>query len=309
MPARSAGTVTPVRIAITGSSGLIGTALRRSLEGDGHEVVPMVRGDAPPGAISWDPAGGRLDPAALSGVDAVVNLAGEPIGEHRWTAAAKRRIVESRIRTTTLLSEGIAAVDGGPRVLLSGSGQGFYGRDRGDEVLTESSGPGDDFLARLCVDWETATKPAEAAGARVVHLRTSLVLDRDGGVLPRMALPIKLGVGGRLGSGRQWMSWITLQDHVAAMRFLLEAEVRGPVNVATPDPATNARLTKALGAELHRPTLVVAPAFALRLALGRERADNLIFASQRLAPTVLQDAGFVFSQPTLAGALESVLRG
>ena len=269
----------------------------------------MVRGDAPPGAISWDPAGGRLDPADLSGLDAVVNLAGEPIGEQRWSQGAKQRIVTSRVRTTTLLAEGIAAAPDRPRVLLSGSGQGFYGRDRGDEVLTESSGPGDDFLARLCVDWETATRPAEAAGVRVAHLRTSLVLDRHGGVLPRMALPIKLGVGGRLGSGRQWMSWITLSDHVAAMRFLLEADVRGPVNMASPDPVTNAQLTKALGAELHRPTVVVAPAFALRLALGRERADNLVFASQRLAPTVLQDAGFAFSHPALAGALESVLRG
>ncbi|HJR23944.1 MAG TPA: TIGR01777 family oxidoreductase [Acidimicrobiales bacterium] len=296
-----------MRIAITGASGLIGTALRQRLSAEGHAVVPIVRGEPAPGEIGWDPAAGRLVPADLAGLDAVVNLAGEGIGEKRWTPEQKRRIVDSRVRGTALLSEAIAAADDRPSVLLSGSAVGYYGKDRGGEAVTESSGPGDDFLARLCVDWEAATALAREAGVRVAHLRTGVVLDRSGGVLPRMALPIRLGVGGRIGSGRQWISWITLADHVAATSFLLEHDVRGPVNLTAPEPVTNERLTKALGAELHRPTVLPAPAFALRLALGRERADNLVFASQRVLPKALQDAGFAFTQPVIGGALQSVL--
>jgi uncharacterized protein (TIGR01777 family) len=301
-----AGTVTPVRIAITGSSGLIGTALGRRLEADGHQVVPVVRGEAGPGAISWDPAAARLDPRDLAGVDAVVNLAGAGIGDARWTDRRKREIVDSRVKGTTLLSEALAAAEGGPSVLLSGSAVGYYGSDRGDQPVTESSGPGADFLARLCVEWEGATAAATSAGVRVVHLRTGLVLDKDDGILPRMAMPIRFGVGGKLGRGDQWMSWITLADHVAAVAFLLDHDLRGPVNLTAPEPVTNAQMTKALGAELHRPTFLTAPAFALRLALGRERADDLLFASQRVLPQVLQDAGFTFGHPVLSGALDAI---
>ena len=302
-----AGTVTVVRVAITGSSGLIGTALGRRLVADGHEVVPIVRRAPRAGEIGWDPAALRLDPADLRGLDAVVNLAGEGIGDRRWTPERKRTLVDSRVPGTRLLAEAIAAADDGPGVLLSGSAVGYYGRDRGDELCTESSGPGNDFLAELCVRWEEATAAAETAGVRVAHLRTGIVLDRNGGVLPRMVQPIRLGVGGKLGDGTQWMSWIALDDHVAATAFLLTSDVRGPVNLTAPEPVTNAQLTKALGAELHRPTFLTAPAAALRLAFGRERADNLLFASQRVVPQVLLDAGFAFSHPVLAGALPAVL--
>lgn len=297
-----------MRIAITGASGFIGAALRRSLEADGHTVVPFVRREAGLGEVRWDPAAGRLEPDDLRGVDAVANLAGAGIGDARWTEARKRTLVESRTLGTRLLAEALASVDGGPGVLLSGSAVGYYG-DRGDEVLTEASGPGDDFLARLCVAWEAATQPAEAAGVRVAHLRTGLVFGPGGGILPRMALPFRFGAGGRLGSGRQWMSWIALEDEVGALRFLLDHEVRGPVDLTAPEPVTNAQLTTTLGRALHRPTLLPAPPFALRAVLGRERADGLLFVSQRVLPAVLQDAGYEFRQPRLDGALEAALRG
>ncbi len=296
-----------VRIAITGSSGLIGTALGRRLAQDGHQVVPIVRGERRAEAISWDPDAGRLDPADVAGLDAIVHLAGEGIGEKRWTPEHKRRIYDSRIKGTLLLAEAITATDDRPAVLLSGSAVGYYGTDRGDEVVTESSGPGPDFLAQLCVDWEAATAPAQAAGVRVAHLRTGIVLDRTGGVLPRMMLPFRLGFGGRLGSGRQWMSWITLDDHIRAVCFLLERDVSGPVNLTAPQPVTNAELTRALGRQLHRPTFLTAPAFALRLVLGRERADNLLYASQRAHPQVLLDEGFAFEQEAIEHGLSAVL--
>ena len=302
-----AGTVTPVRIAITGSTGFIGTALRNHLEAGGHHVVPIARGEARPGSIRWDPIAGELDPADLAGLDAVVHLAGEGIGERRWTPDHKRRIADSRIKGTSLLAEAVAAASDRPAVLVSGSAVGYYGSDRGDEVVTEPSAPGGDFLAQLCVDWEAATAPAEAAGVRVARIRTGIVLDRAGGVLPRMALPFKLGAGGKLGSGDQWISWITLADHLAAVSFLLTSDVRGPVNLTAPAPVTNAQLTKALGRALHRPTFLTAPAFALRLALGRERADNLLLASQRAVPAVLLEAGFDFTHEDLEHGLAAAL--
>ena len=297
-----------MRIAITGASGFIGTALGRALRADGHEVVPVVRRDARPGEISWDPAGGRLDPGDLAGLDAVVNLAGAGIGDARWTAERKRELVESRTRSTRLLSEAMAAAPQAPPVLVSGSAIGYYG-DRDDEVLTERSAPGTDFVAGLCVQWEAATEPAEAAGVRVAHIRSGVVLDGSGGIFPRMALPFRFGVGGRLGSGRQWMSWISLADEVGAIRFLLEHDLSGPFDLTAPEPVTNAQLTKVLGAALHRPTFLAAPAPALRLVLGRERADGLLFVSQRVLPAALRDAGYEFQHPLLAGAVEAALRG
>jgi uncharacterized protein len=295
-----------VRIAITGSSGFIGSALRRSLEADGHTVVPMVRRPARTGEISWDPAAGRLEATDLDDLDAVVNLAGAGIGDARWTPERKRLVLESRTDGTRLLAGALAAAERRPPVLVSGSAIGYYG-DRGDEVLTERSAPGDDFVAGVCVAWEAATQAAEGAGVRVAHIRTGLVLDGSGGIFPRMALPFRLGVGGRLGSGQQWMSWIGLADEVGAIRFLLDHEVSGPVDLTAPEPVTNAQLTKVLGAALHRPTLVPAPAAALRLALGRERADGLLFVSQRVVPAVLAEAGYEFRHPLLVGAVEAAI--
>jgi uncharacterized protein (TIGR01777 family) len=297
-----------VRIAITGASGLIGSALRRRLEADGHVAVPMVRREPGPGEIGWDPAAGRLDPADLSGLDGVVNLAGAGIGDKRWTTQRKREIVESRTEGTRLLAEAMAAVDDRPPVLVSGSAIGYYG-DRGDEVLTEASAPGEDFLAGLCREWETATAVAEAAGVRVAHVRTGIVLSRAGGALAKLLPLFRVGLGGRMGSGDQWMSWIALDDEVGAIAFLLTHDVSGPVNLTAPDPVTNAQLAKALGAALHRPAAVPVPAFGPRLVLGRELADSLLFVSQRVRPAVLQEAGYEFSHPLLAGALEHALTG
>jgi uncharacterized protein (TIGR01777 family) len=237
----------------------------------------------------------------------VVNLAGEGIGDHRWTDAHKQRVMESRRRGTALLSEALAATRDRPAVLVSGSAVGYYG-DRGDEVLTEQSAPGTGFLTEVCLAWEAATAAAEAAGIRVAHIRTGLVLDAKDGVLPRMALPVKLGAGGRLGAGKQWHSWITLDDEVGAIAFLLAGDLAGPVNLTAPDPATNAAFTKALGRVLHRPVWLPVPKLPLQLALGRGRADNLLFTGQRALPERLLESGFSFSAPELEPALASVLR-
>jgi uncharacterized protein (TIGR01777 family) len=297
-----------VRIAITGSSGLIGRALRQHLtfEVDDCEVVSIVRREPGPGEVRWDPMAGRLDPADLEGLDAVVNLAGAGIGDHRWTDGHRRDVMESRRLGTTLLSEALAATKDRPAVLISGSAVGYYG-DRGDEVLTERSAPGTGFLTEVCLAWEAATAPAEAAGIRVAHIRTGLVLDAKDGVLPRMALPVKLGAGGRLGSGKQWHSWITLDDEVRAIEFLMGNDVSGPVDLTAPDPATNASFTKALGRVLHRPVWLPVPKLPLQLALGRGRADNLLFTGQRVLPERLLEAGFRFRHPELEPALRSVL--
>jgi uncharacterized protein (TIGR01777 family) len=297
-----------VRIVISGSSGLVGTALVQQLRHDGHDVVRLVRGDGAPAAdaVPWDPARGRLDPAALEGADAVVNLSGAGIGDHRWTEAYKRTLAESRTRPTNLLAEAIAARADGPRVLLSASGVHFYG-DRGDEVLDEASTPGSGFLPALVRDWEASTATAEAAGARVVHLRSGVVLTPDGGALRRMLPLFKLGVGGRFGSGRQWMSWISLADEVRAIIHLLRSERAGPVNLTAPHPVRNAELASTLGAALRRPAIVPVPKFGPRLVLGSELADTLLFQSQRVLPGVLTDDGFQFTHADLRGALDGLL--
>lgn len=295
-----------VRIAITGTSGFIGSALVTALSGHGHDVVPIVRRPAAAGEISWDPAGGRLDAADLQGVDAVVHLAGAGIGDHRWTDDYRRTLVESRTRSTNLLSEAIAAAKDGPQVLLSGSAVGFYGPS-GDEILDERSPAGADFLAQLCRDWEASTATAAAAGVRVVHLRTGIVLGRGGGVLTKLLPLFKLGLGGRFGSGRQWMSWITLDDEIGAIEHLLTSSASGAHNLTAPTPVTNAELTSTLAGVLRRPALLPVPAFAPRLLLGADRADALLLTGQRVVPRALQADGFVHRHPDLRPALEHVL--
>jgi uncharacterized protein len=298
-----------MRVAISGASGLIGTALSRSLQDDGHEVRRLVRTDSEdPAAIRWDPRSGSIDAAALDGVDAVVHLAGAGIGDKRWTAARKRLIRESRTKGTDLLARTLAGLDRPPKVLVSASGVHAYG-DGGDEVLTETSPRGEGFLAGVVEAWEQATEPAGAAGIRTAFARSGLVLSRRGGGLVPMLRLFRLGLGGRLGSGRQWMSWISLTDEVGALRFLLDEDgVSGPVNLTSPNPVTNRDFTAALGRALHRPTLLPVPRLGPRLVLG-ELADELLFCSLRVKPTVLAAAGYRYRHPELDGALQAVVAG
>ena len=294
-------------IAITGSTGLIGEALRTSLLADGHRVVRVGRRPPRgPDEIRWEPDAGQLDAAALSGLDAVVHLAGEGIAERRWTDAQKARIESSRTVGTDLLARRVAEADDGPSVLVSGSAIGFYG-DRGDEVLREGSAAGTGFLADVCQRWEAAADPARDAGVRVAHVRTGIVLDAHGGVLAKQLPLFKLGLGGRIGSGRQYMSWIALDDEVAAIRFLLDHDMAGPVNLTAPTPVTNREFAEALGAALHRPTVVPVPGFGPKVLFGGELVDELLLAGQRVLPERLTDAGFEFSQPELLPALRALL--
>jgi len=296
----------PRSVALSGASGLLGSALRPALTTAGWQVRPLVRRTAHPGEIRWDPAAGTLDTTALAGVRAAVHLAGEPIAEGRWTDARKARIRSSRILGTRLLSESLARLPQRPDVLVSASAIGIYG-DRGDELLNEDSPLGSDFLAEVGKEWEAATAPAAAAGIRVVHLRFGIILARDGGALPRMVRPFLLGAGGPIGSGRQWMSWITLDD---AVRIVLEVlqnpDAIGPFNAVAPEPVRNADFAARLGEVLHRPALIPVPALALRLLFG-EMADAALLSSQRVLPARLGALGFEFRHPTLAGALRAVL--
>ncbi|WP_454043585.1 TIGR01777 family oxidoreductase [Cellulosimicrobium sp. Marseille-Q8652] len=294
-------------IVVAGSHGLIGGELLERLREDGHHVRRLVR--RPPQTSDerqWDPDAGILDPAALEGADAVVNLAGAGIADHRWTTEYKRTLVTSRTRTTGLLARTLAGLDRPVPVWVQGSAIGYYG-DRGAQVLTETSASGDGFLARLVREWEAATAPAEDAGVRVVHARTGIVLSPEGGALGRLLPLLRLGVGGRLGSGRQYWSWITLRDEVAALRHLLTAPVHGPVNLCAPLPATNAEITASLARALHRPAVVAVPSFALKIALGELASD--ILGSQRALPTVLEASGFRFADPGLDAAARSVVEG
>jgi uncharacterized protein (TIGR01777 family) len=297
-----------MEVAISGASGLIGTALARSLRRDGHAVRPLVRrSPAAAGEIRWDPAGGTIDGDALDGVDAVVHLAGAGIGDKRWSPERKRELLESRTRGTDLLARTLATLPRPPRVLVSGSAIGFYG-DRGDEVLTESSEPGDDFIAGLVQAWEAAAQPAVDAGIRTVLLRGGVVLSTEGGALPKMLPLFRLFLGGRMGSGRQWWSWVSIDDEVGAIRFVIDhGEIAGPVNSTAPAPVTNAEFTDALGSALHRPTFVPVPKFGPRLVVGRELADALLFVSQRVLPGVLSTSGYEFAHPDIAGALDALL--
>jgi uncharacterized protein len=299
----------PWTVAVSGSTGLIGTALVESLRRDGHRIRRITRSQTGSRSehIAWNPDTETLDPKALAGVDAIVHLAGENVGE-RWTEEKKRKIRDSRVKGTRLLAAAAAQVDPSPKVMVSASAVGIYG-DRGDEILSEASpeGPATDFLAQVGRVWEAAAEPAERHGIRVVKLRFGVVLTPEGGALRRMLPPFRLGVGGKLGSGRQWMSWVALSDVVDAIRFaLFDTGLSGPANVVAPEPVTNAEFTRTLGSVLGRPTLFTVPAPALRLAFG-EMADGTLLASQRAVPQRLQQAGFEFQHPRLEEALRAEL--
>ncbi len=297
-----------MKVAVTGSHGLIGRRLLGELRSAGHEAVRVVRGDAAgEAAARWDPDAGTIDVTRLAGVDAAVNLAGVGIFDHRWTPAHKAAVTESRVRATTLLAGTLAAMQPRPATLLSASAIGLYG-DGGDELLSEASPSGAGFLADVCRRWEAATAPAEAAGIRVAHLRSGIVQSRDGGALAKQLPLFRAGLGGRLGSGRQWLSWISLADEVAAILHALGDErVSGPVNLVAPEPVTNAELTATLAAVLGRPARLAVPRVALEVALGREMAREMLLVSQRVEPAVLGRTGFAWRHPRLDEALRAEL--
>lgn len=301
-----------MKIGVTGASGLIGAPLTTSLRSDGHDVVRFVRGKAGrPDERAWDPTGGRLDPATLADLDAMIHLAGAGVADKRWTDERKKVILDSRVQGTRTIAETLAetvVAGSGPAVLLSASAVGWYG-DTGDRTTDETGPPGTGFLADVCRQWEAATAPAEAAGSRVVHLRTGIVLSSEGGALAKQLPIFRLGLGAPLGSGRQWSSWISLRDEVAAITHCLDAEVSGPVNLVGPEPVTNREFTRILGRIVKRPTLPLpVPGFVLRAALG-PFADEGVLAGQRLRPGVLQRTGFTFADEDLESALRTAITG
>jgi len=297
-----------VDVAISGASGLIGSALTESLVADGHRVLKLTRGGVTgDDAIGWDPEAGRIDAPGLEGLDAIVHLAGEGIGEKRWSDEQKKKILDSRVRGTAVLAAAVASRERKPRVFVSGSAIGYYG-SCGNNVLTEDSPPGTDYLAQVCVAWEAQTKAAIEAGVRTVITRTGIVLDAHGGALAKMLLPFKLGIGGRQGSGKQWMSWVALADEVGAIRHAIDNEsVSGPINIVAPNPVTNADFAHALGEALHRPTVLPTPLLPLKVRLGSELVESLLLASQRGKPAQLEATGYEFRYDTLAAALEAIL--
>ena len=295
-----------MHIAVSGSSGLVGSALVPFLTEGGHRVTRLVRRPAGGDDVAWDIAQGVKDLPRLEGVDAVVHLAGENIAAGRWTAARKETIRRSRVEGTRRLCESLARLSRRPKVLVSASAVGFYG-NRGEEMLREDSAPGSDFLAQVCREWEAATEPASRAGIRVVQLRFGMILSPAGGALKKMLLPFKLGAGGRIGSGTQYVSWIGIDDVAGVIHHAIVTEsLQGPVNAVTPTPVTNAEYTRTLARVLSRPAVVPMPAFAARLAFG-ELADALLLASQRVIPTRLQASGYKFRYPELEGALRHLL--
>jgi uncharacterized protein len=302
-----------VNVLVAGSTGLIGTALIGRLEGNGHRVIRLVRSTGravPPPTVRWDPIGQTYDRRAcgeLGTIDAAVNLAGAGIGDRRWSPGRKQELRDSRLDSTRLLVELLAECTPRPRALVNASAVGYYG-DRGDEVLTETSANGTGFLAELCRQWEDATAPAAEAGVRTVRVRSGIVLSPQGGALSRQLPLFRLGVGGRLGAGSQFRSWISLEDEVSALLRCLEDDgLSGPVNLTAPDPVTDAQFAAALGRALHRPARVPAPSAALRMALGGEMASEMLLSGQRVIPAVLQSQGFSFAHPTLDEALRWVL--
>lgn len=301
-----------MKILVTGASGLVGTALGQTLARAGHTVCRLIRPQSAAGeganegfAVAWNPATGELGGAGV-GADAVVNLAGASIADGRWSKQRKELLRTSRIDTTRALVNALAKMNARPSVLVSASAIGIYG-NRGDETLTEESRPGTDFLAGLAQEWEAEALKAEALGIRVVLARIGIVLAREGGALPKMMLPFKFGAGGKLGSGKQWMSWVALEDVVRILRFVVENNsARGPINIVAPQPLQNAEFTKVLAKAMHRPALFPAPAFALRLVLG-EMADALLLSSQRVAPRAIEKLGYRFLHSDLSAALKSLL--
>jgi uncharacterized protein (TIGR01777 family) len=297
-----------LRIAVSGATGLVGSHLCASLAAAGHRVDRLVRRAPAPDTtdIAWDPAKGSIDADALDGTDAVVHLAGESIADGRWTAEKKRRIRDSRVQGTTLLCRTLAALANKPRVLVAASAVGYYG-DRGDELVTEASPAGRGFLPEVCRDWEAACQPARDAGIRVVNVRLGVVLTPKGGALAKMLGPFKAGLGGRVGAGRQYMSWIALDDLIGAIHFVLAADrIAGPVNATAPNPVTNAEFARTLGRVLRRPAVIPAPAAMIKLAFG-EMGRALLLEGARVLPHVLQQAGFEFHHPQLEPALRALL--
>ena len=295
-----------MKILVAGSSGLIGTALCSQLEREGHEVVRLVRRQPAQRELRWDPEAGELEQDALEGIEAVVHLGGRNVAAGRWTASVKAQLRQSRVQTTQLLAARLAGLTAPPKVLICASAIGIYGHRR-DEELDEESDTGEGFLAELGRAWEGASAVAAEAGIRVVQARLGIVLSRRGGALAKMLLPFRLGVGGKIGDGRQYVGWISLEDAVAALIYAVENDaLRGPVNLTSPQPVTNAELTQTLGRVLRRPTLLPLPAFAAKLLLG-ELAEEGLMASQRVRPKRLLEAGFEFAYPELEGALRHAL--
>ena len=296
-----------MNILVTGSTGLVGSALIPKLLNDGHEIIRAVRRASDnAGELVWNPETGEIDEARLAGIDAAVNLAGESIAE-RWTEEKKKRIRDSRVKGTQLLAKAMAGLDPKPRVLISASAIGFYG-NRGAEVLNEDSSSGSGFLAEVCREVEAATAVASDAGIRVVKLRIGIVLSPNGGALAKMLTPFKAGVGGKIGSGEQYMSWIAIDDIVGIIEHALTNDsISGPVNTVAPKPVTNLEFTKTLGDVISRPTIFPIPAFGLRLLFGREMADETLLSSARVEPRRLAESGYSFKYPTLEGALRSVM--
>lgn len=295
-----------MKILLSGSHGLVGKALINALTSDGHEIVRLVRNKPNGAEIEWHPNQAKLDASSLEGLDAVVHLAGESIASGRWSDEKKRAIRDSRVKGTSLLSDALARLSRPPPVFVSASAIGYYG-NRGDELLTENSTPGDDFLANVCVEWENATRAAMEKGIRTIHARFGIILDANEGALGKMLTPFRMGVGGRVGNGKQWMSWIAIEDVVKGLKFLLgDGSTRGPVNFVAPNPVTNAEFTKTLGRVLSKPTFLPMPEFGVRLAFG-EMGDTLLLSSQRVKPSVLEQKGFGFRYSTLDQALRQIL--